>query len=261
MSLGFVSHITKDKIGPEDPELLETLEESLAQVGTADMVAVAAELEARQARFAQLLAAPEAWSGDDLVWIVQTVTPSRKKAMALLAGMEGVDAAVFIPDLLHGNIPAPTRLAEFVAYLGDALDMRLRLELASGLLHGAGPQKHWLWTRWLWDAATQMGILPLLAGSTHNLAADNVAEGYVRVGEVTAVAMGFAEKTDLLTPELTDHPQHAPYAADVFLACTYCIYLYGVTNWRLSREYNRLLPTLPNMMRKLLGLPKKKAHV
>ncbi len=257
MTLGFVSHIKKDKIGPEDPELLETLAESLEQVETSDLVAVAAELAARQTRFTELLAAPEAWSQDDLAWVTQAVTPSRKKAKALLAGLAGVDTAVLITDLLHGDKQVPFRFADFVTQLGD-LDLRLRLELGSGLLHNAAPRTQWLWTRWLWDAQLQTGILPLLVGGIHNLAADNVAEGYVRVGSVTAVAMDFAEKTDLLTPELTENKAHNQFAAVVFLACAYSIYLYGITNWRLSREYNRLLPTLPNMMRRLLGLPKAK---
>ncbi|MCP4416788.1 MAG: hypothetical protein GY805_09210, partial [Chloroflexi bacterium] len=120
-------------------------------------------------------------------------------------------------------------------------------------------RNQWLWTRWVWDAKTQTGVLPLLVGSTHNLVASTLAEEYLRVGSVTAVAMSFAEKTGLLIPELTEPPQHNAYAPDVFLACTYSIYLYGVTNWRLSREYNRLLPTLPNLMRRLLGLPKTKS--
>jgi hypothetical protein len=32
--------------------------------------------------------------------------------------------------------------------------------------------------------------------------------------------------------------------------------MYGSTSWRLSRDFNELLPSLPNMARKLLGLPK-----
>ncbi|MCP4358020.1 MAG: hypothetical protein GY796_08400 [Chloroflexi bacterium] len=255
MELGFVSHIKKDKIGPEDPELLEMLAESFGQVDTADLVAIAAELAARQEQFAEALAEPSAWGQDELAWVAHAVTPSRKKARALLAGLDRIAIAVPVQELLQDKKPVPYRFADFVEKLGN-FDIRLRLELASGLLHNAAPRSQWLWTRWVWDAKTQTGVLPLLVGSTHNLVADTLAEEYMRVGSVTAVAMSFAEKTGLLTPELTELPQHNAFAPDVFLACTYSIYLYGVTNWRLSREYNRLLPTLPNLMRRLLGLPK-----
>ncbi len=254
-SAAFVNHVQKEKSGPDDPELLETLQESLEQVDAMDLIIVAGELTARRHRFAELLDAPGEWGEAELTWITRAVTPSRKKAGILREGLAGVDTAVLVPTLLDENRPLAARFGWFVEQLGD-IDVRLRVELAGGLLHAASPRDRWLWTRWMWDMRTQTGALALLTGSTVNLQADTVAESYMRVGSVTAVAMGFAEKTGLLTPGLTEDPQRSPFASDVFLACVYGIYLYGITNWRLSREYNRLLPTLPNLMRKLLGLPK-----
>jgi hypothetical protein len=148
------------------------------------------------------------------------------------------------------------RVSAFVENLG-ALDTRLALELASGLLHNTSPMTNWLWTRWLWDPTTGTGILPLLAGSTHNLLADNLADGYARVGAVTAMSMKFAEGTGLFVDELTSNEKRAPFANSAFLACAYTVYMYGSTSWRLSRDFNELLPSLPNMARRLLGLPKK----
>jgi hypothetical protein len=52
--------------------------------------------------------------------------------------------------------------------------------------------------------------------------------------------------------------KRAQFANSAFLACAYNVYLYGTTSWRLSREFNNLLPSLPNMARKLLGLKKVK---
>ncbi len=158
-------------------------------------------------------------------------------------------------QLLHGEAPASVRVAAFVEKV-NALDTRLALELATGLLHNTFPSQHWLWTRWLWDPTVGTGILPLLAGSAHNLIAENLADGYVRVGAVTAMSVKFGEGTGLFTPELTEDPKRAPFANSAFLACAYSVYLYGTTSWRLSREFNGLLPTLPNMARRLLGLKK-----
>lgn len=147
------------------------------------------------------------------------------------------------------------RVATFVEKL-NALDTRLALELATGLLHNTFPSQHWLWTRWLWDPTVGTGILPLLAGSTHNLIAENLADGYARVGAVTAMSLKFGEGTGLFSPALMDDPKRVPFANSAFLACAYSVYLYGTTSWRLSREFNGLLPTLPNMARRLLGLKK-----
>jgi hypothetical protein len=146
-------------------------------------------------------------------------------------------------------------VAAFVEKL-NALDTRLALELATGLLHNTFPKDNWLWTRWLWDPTTGTGILPLLAGSSHNLLATNIADGYARVGAVTAMSMKFAEGTGLWTDELMNNEKRAPFANSAFLACAYGVYMYGSTSWRLSRDFNELLPSLPNMARRLLGLPK-----
>ncbi|NOX61396.1 MAG: hypothetical protein GXP42_05550 [Chloroflexi bacterium] len=254
------SHIIKDKRGPDDPELLESLEDALSYASAEDLVQVADDLAARRERFVELsyrLAEGDSnWALDDLTWLARSVTHSRKKAAQLYDFLTSGAADIHFPDLLDPRHPAPVRIAAFVSRLNGAADKRLLLELATGLLHYTDPRSNWLWTRWMWDAGTQTGILPLLAGSVHNLVADDIATGYVNVGSVMAMAMRFAEGTELLTPELMEDPRRADYANDVFLACAYSIYLYGITSWRLSREYNRLLPTLPNLMRKLLGLPK-----
>ena len=160
-----------------------------------------------------------------------------------------------INDLLNEEAPAPLRVTKFIEKL-NALDTRLALELASGLLYNSSPIDHWLWTRWLWDPTTGTGILPLLAGSTHNLLADNLADGYVRVGAVTAMSVKFGEGTGLWSDELISNEKRAPFANSAFLACAYSVYLYGTTTWRLNKEFNNLLPSLPNMARKLLGLKK-----
>lgn len=252
------SHIIKTKTGPDDPELLETLQVALGQADPMDLITVANELAERHAHFDDLLGergSVRSLTQDDMVWIAGSVAVARRHATTLVKYLAQHNIAVVTHELLHGDNQATVRIAGFTARL-HGLDPRLRLELATGLLHYTLPDKHWLWTRWLWDTTTQTGILPLLAGSAHNLLADDVAEGYINVGAVTAMSMRFAEGTGLLTPELTDHPRRRPFAADAFLACAYSIYLYSITSWRLSREFNRLLPTLANMMRRLLGLPK-----
>jgi len=254
------SHIVKQKTGPDDPILEETLQEALKQVSSEDVVAIADELAERHARLFHGLetdspqGAVAAQFASSFADIASAVTHTRANARTITNHFAPGDYTIF-EKLLHGELPTARRVAAFVEKL-NALDTRLALELASGLLHNTSPNEHWLWTRWLWDPTTGTGILPLLAGSTHNLLADNLADGYARVGAVTAMSMKFAEGTGLWTDELVSNEKRAQFANSAFLACAYNVYLYGTTSWRLSREFNNLLPSLPNMARKLLGLKK-----
>ena len=249
------SHIVKQKTGPDDPELQKALQDSLTQVSPEDVVAIADELAERHARLFSTLRADSASFAASFTEVASAVTHTKANARVLTNYFAQGDYAIFA-QLLQGDAPTPVRVSSFVENL-DALDTRLALELASGLLHNTSPTACWLWTRWLWDPTTGTGILPLLAGSTHNLLADNLADGYARVGAVTAMSMKFAEGTGLFVDELVKDGERAQFANSAFLACAYTVYMYGSTSWRLSRDFNELLPSLPNMARRLLGLPKK----
>lgn len=248
------SHILKQRTGPDDPVLQETLEEALSQVSADDVISIADELSARHERLFLNLKTDSASLTSSFADVAAAVTHTKVNARALTNYFAQGDYKIF-NELLNGEAPAPVRVAVFVEKL-NALDTRLAMELATGLLHYTVPKDHWLWTRWLWDPTTATGILPLLAGSTHNLLAENFADGYARVGSVTAMSMKFAESTGLWTDELISDEKRAPFANSAFLACAYNVYLFGTTSWRLSREFNNLLPTLPNMARRLLGLKK-----
>jgi hypothetical protein len=248
------SHILKQRTGPDDPELQKTLQESLAQVSPEDVIAIADELAERHTRlFPALMPAFTPWASS-FAEIASAVTHTRANARTI-TNYFAQSERTFFEDLRNGDAPTPVRVASFVEKL-NALDTRLALELATGLLHNTSPKENWLWTRWLWDPTTGTGILPLLAGSVHNLVATNLADGYARVGSVTAMSMKFGEGTDLFSPELVSDAKRAPFANSAFLACAYAVYMYGTTSWRLSRDFNELLPSLPNMARRLLGLPK-----
>lgn len=264
------SHIVKQMTGPDDPEFQATLQNALAQVSPADLIAIADELVERQGRLFADLQNDIAESGVPSAEIFSAITHTKANACALTKYFSERSLARpagdrIFDELLNGDEPAPTRIAVFVEKL-NALDTRLALELGTGLLHNLSPKENWLWTRWLWDPTTGSGALSLLAGSAHNLAcaetgdlrpvSARIADEYARVGAVTAMSLKFGEKTGLFTPELLSNEKRAFFANSTFLACVYSVYMYGTTSWRLSREFNKLLPTLPGMARRLLGLKK-----
>ena len=248
------SHIVKQKTGPDDPILEETLQEALKQVSSDDVISIADELSARHERLFSGLRVDSVSLASSFADIAAVVTHTRANAKTITNYFAQGDVKLF-DELLNGETPTPVRVSAFVEKI-NALDTRLALELASGLLYNTSPKDYWLWTRWLWDPTTGTGILPLLAGSTHNLLAENLADGYARVGAVSAMSLKFGEGTGLWTDELMANEKRAKFANSAFLACAYSVYLYGTTSWRLSREFNNLLPSLPNMARKLLGLKK-----
>jgi hypothetical protein len=250
------SHILKQKTGPDDPELQVKLQEALGQVTPEDVIAIAVELAERHARLFSGLQSDLSKFASASADIFSAVTHTKANARTLSNHFSQGEDKLF-DELFNADVPTPVRVASFVEKL-NALDTRLALELATGLLHNTSPKDNWLWTRWLWDPTVGTGILPLLAGSTHNLLADNLADGYARVGAVTSMSMKFAEGTGLWTEELVSNETRAPFANSAFLACAYSVYMYGSTSWRLNKEFNNLLPSLPNMARKLMGLPKLK---
>lgn len=252
------SHIVYQKTGPDDPELQKALQTALTQVTPEDVIAIADELIERHERIFLKFEADSASVASSFAEIASAVTHTKANARTITNYFDPGDYKV-ITDLLNKESPAPLRVANFVENL-NALDTRLALELATGLLYNISPKDHWIWTRWLWDPTTGTGILPLLAGSTHNLLSENLADGYVRVGAVTAMSVKFGEGTGLWSDELISSEKRALFANSAFLACAYSVYLYGTTTWRLNKEFNNLLPSLPNMARKLLGLKKVKEN-
>ena len=45
-----------------------------------------------------------------------------------------------------------------------------------------------------------------------------------------------------------------PFALDVFLAAVYGVYLYTTLRMRMTREFNQVVPPLPELTRRLLGV-------
>lgn len=252
------SHLIKPKTGPDDPELQETLQEGLQQVAPDDIVQLTTELLARRQRLLPTvfaLASGSPCEPETLHALANSLAPTAKQAQAAAGLLQHLLSCEALPNLLTEEAPVEERLRHFLTACGTA-DRRLALETATGLLHLATPRRYWLWTRWLWDVEHRTGILPLLASTTHALQGEDVGIQYRHLGALVAMGAELGRNSGLLSAELADDPERGPFATDAFLAIAYSVYLYGITNWRLSREFNRLLPSLPDLARRLLGLPR-----
>jgi hypothetical protein len=227
----------------------EFMREALAKITLAELDAIADALEVRHARMRALLAAPRRRELDAgaLRPLLRSIFATRRRADAVLDTVGAPALAGWIAELLDGGAPAAARLQVFHDRLAG-VPPTVRYDLGSELLHGTDPERHWLWTRWIWDPATRTGALPLVTAEAHDLDAGTVGETYLRVGRAIASvheigrAAGFTRIGD------------GRFGADVYLACVYCVYVYTTVRMRMTQEFNRVIPPLPELARRFLGV-------
>lgn len=229
----------------------EFMQETLARITPAELAAIAGEVEVKHERFRALLGRCEAPSGvlgeGELRRLLRSVFATRRRAGEVLGQVGAERLAAWIAELLGGGIPADRRLETFHDRL-EGLPSSLRWDLGSEVLHYTDPERYWLWTRWVWDPGTRTGALPLVTMEEHDLDAPTVGETYLRVGR----ALAFVHETGRaagFTPIGS-----GPFGVDVYLACVYGIYVYTTFEMRMTREFNRVIPPLPELARRLLGV-------
>jgi hypothetical protein len=245
----------------------ETAQEFLAQTlesaSKAELGDIAGELERKADRFRALLAPdhlPVLTEGE-LVGLLRHVFATRRKARHIVQarGVEALRAA--LTDLLYGSDAPPQRLEAFVDALGGFSPEGVLLdgdsplvpenvwsELAAEALHFTDPESHWLWTRWMWDPDPGTGALALVVDDDYDLTGQTPAEIYTKVGiavafvRATGDAAGFSKLGS------------GPFGIDVFLACVYAVYMYTTLRLRMTQEFNKVVPPLPELVRRLLGV-------
>lgn len=227
----------------------EFMRETLENVSRDELTSVAALLDAKAAGFGALLGSPGAartLERADLRRVLRSVFATRRKADSILDGVGPDRFAAAVDDLLHGPGLVTERFAAFDAVLADHPEPGF--DLPSELLHFTFPDRWWLWTRWMWDPRAGTGALPLVTVEDFDWDAPNRPEGYLRVGE----AMAFVNETGKAVG--FTNLGSGMFGADVFLACVYAVYMYTVLRLRMTQEFNRIVPELPDLVRRLLGV-------
>jgi hypothetical protein len=227
----------------------EFMRETLEKVSRDELLSVAALLDAKAAGFQALLGEPgraRALDRSDLRRVLRSVFSTRRKVDAILddVGPDRLGAA--IDDLIHGPGVVTERFGAFDAVLAAFPDQAF--DLPSELLHFTAPDRWWLWTRWMWDPRAGTGSLALVTTEDFDLEGPDRGETYLRVGE----AMAFVNETGKAVG-FTDLGSGL-FGADVFLACVYAVYMYTVLRLRMTQEFNRIVPELPDLVRRLLGV-------
>lgn len=226
------------------------MREALTKITEDEMASIVGLLEQKASRFHELLVerGPQALSDDELRSVLRTIFSARRRAGTLLSDLGAVEMRSHIAGLLGpGNVEA--RLETFVRALSAVAEEPVGVEIATELLHYTKPDRFWLWTRWMWDPNIQTGSLRLVTMDEFDLSGDSVGETYLKVGE----AIAFVNQTGEAVGFTTMGGRSA-FGIDVFLACVYGVYMYTVLRMRMTQEFNKIMPQLPELARRLLGV-------
>jgi hypothetical protein len=248
----------------------EFMARALEQASRAELGDIVAELEQKSARFKACLA-PEALPGlerAELRGLLRSVFATRRRADALLDRVGEAGLRRSMTSLLYAPAPLRARFQGFVdelsGYMGDVrparsaqaagteadLPERVLCDLAAELLHFTCPDDCWLWTQWIWDPRAGTGALPLVVEDHTDLHGQDEGETYLKVGVAVAFVRATGEAADFARFSLS----RSPFGIDVFLACVYAVYLYTTLRLRMTQEFNKVVPQLPELSRRLLGV-------
>ena len=243
--------------------------QALEKAEQAELGDIVAELERKSARFRELLA-PASLSGlerPQLLGILRSTFATRRKADAILDVMGVDEVREAFGQLLYGPASTPVRFQVFVdslsGFWGDVrlarkppsgtdeadLHENVLCDLASELLHFTEPETRWLWTRWMWNPRAGTGALPLVIEDQYDLHGRGAGETYMKVGVAVAFVRATGEAAGFARFGV-----NSPFGIDVFLSCVYAVYMYTTLRLRMTQEFNKVVPQLPELSRRLLGV-------
>jgi hypothetical protein len=227
------------------PAAKELIEQIHQQVGVEELGALVHELEVKVATMRRLLA-PDGFSADRVREALGWTFVGRRRGNAIIGARSDEDLKAWIAALLTEGVPVGTRLEGFCDAAGP-IHPSAAVELGTELLHFTDPDRNWLWSRWVWNAESRTGALPLLIGEDFDLDADGLGEAYARIGEALKA--------------LDESPEAGAFrrggggrlGTDVLLACTYGVYMRTVLGLKMTQEFNALVPPMEQLVRRLLG--------
>lgn len=226
----------------------ELMREVLERTSPSELRSIAAELSAKSARARVLIQQPAADSEGGLQALGALIRSSfltRRRASTILAQLGAGAVGRAIEELVDESNALDARVERFESFLSKLPDPPL--DLCWELLHLVHPERYWLWTQWIWDPRAETGALRLVVEDDVDLFGATRLDTYLLVGRAQAFVGETAASAGL--PVVGD----GPFGIDVFLAAVYCVYMYVVLRLRMTQEFNRVVPQLPELARRLLG--------
>jgi hypothetical protein len=234
----------------------EFMREALGNVAVEELIRICREVELKSQWFRHTLRRESipALSSSEYLSLLRRIFATHRKAAAILQQFGLEPLLRWTGDLLYGEGDVRIRFQEFVDAL-DGLDERVRSDFASELLHFSDPHRYWLWTRWMWDPKARTGALPLVTYEDYDISGATAGDIYMQVGRGVAFVHQVGESAGFQTISRTI------FDTDVFLGCVYVVYVYTVLRMRMTQEFNKVMPGLPEFLRRLLGVYEKDGNL
>ena len=234
------------------PSAVEFMREALIKISEDDIARIAREVEAKRERVAPRLTATalEGAGEQELLDLLEESFATRRRRREILEAVGGDALREALVELLHGDGAQATVARRFTAWDAAlvALHAPVRRELGGELLRMLDPERYWLWARWMWNPATDTGALPLVLVGDYDLHAEDAGATYLKVGAATRAVLTLADELGF------SRMRASPFAVDVYLGGVYGVYLYTVTRLRMTQEFNRVIPKLPELLRRMFGV-------
>ncbi len=228
----------------------EFMREALAKITPWELDAIAEECQAKHEGFRALLGPGRGPLDEtDLRRVLRSIFATRRRIKEIYAQVGPQVLAERIHDLVAGTDAVERRFQAFVDGVAPVSET-IGYDLASECLHFTDPSRYWLWARWVWDPHTRTGALPLVTLEEYDLDGGGAGATYLRLGE----AMAFVHETGQAAG--FSRIGTGGFGVDVFLACVYGVYVFTTVRLRMTQEFNRVIPPLPELCRRLLGVYK-----
>lgn len=232
------------------------MKETLERIPKDDLIEIASLLEAKSEFFKEILHPSElpALTIDELTEIFKKVFVTNRKTKLLFEKYSLEEYKISIYNLLYSDVDLENRFQNFIDAHPE-LNIHLRYDLASELLHYSKPDKYWLWNRWLWDPKINTGALLLVASEDFKLLAETHGAMYMNVGKAVVFVHTMAEAVEF------QFINRSLFGTDVYLSCVYIIYAYTVFKIKMTDEFNKVMPPISEFSKRILGVHVKKKPV
>jgi hypothetical protein len=230
----------------DTPAAVDFMSEILGRLDRYDLSDMTEQLARKSEWMGLALTSDRLSSLDSEGWyrLLRGFFPARRKARAMVEVLGPSKLVGSFEDLLYGSGDLSSRVERFEDRLVDFEEVTV--DLTWELLHLVYPSRYWLWTRWMWNPRTETGSLRLVTVEDVELQGLDRIDTYERVGRALAVVQE--------TARAMGYVDDGPFGIDVFLACVYGVYMYTVLRMRMSQEFTRIVPELPSLARRLLGI-------
>jgi hypothetical protein len=236
----------------DTPAARELLAQALERISRDDCRTIAADCARKSSYVQALLPRGRCAELDEatLRSFLGCVFATRRRADGIVAAAQSSGGlGPLLEELCWGAGAVDRRVDQFVEALSDLSNPELACDLAGEALHHTQPEAYWLLSRWLWNPVHRTGALALVTTDA-DLVGESPGETYAKVGRALVMVRASVDAAGLLDmgPE--------PWNLDVLLACVYGVYVYTVTRMRMTQEFNKVIPPLGDLARRILGVHK-----